>query len=125
MAKSTFFKDFKAFIAKGNVLDMAVGVVIGAAFGKIVTSLVNDIITPLIALIIGKGSLDTLVITLKEATETTTAITLNIGTFVSTIIDFLVVSLCIFTVLRALIKIKNLAKKDEVKEAGATTEQKK
>ena len=82
--KSTFFKDFKAFIAKGNVLDMAVGVVVGGAFGKITTSLVNDIINPLIGLLVGKEDLSAWVITLKEAVdETTPAVTLNIGSFIS------------------------------------------
>ena len=105
--KSTFFKDFKAFIAKGNVLDMAVGVVVGGAFGKITTSLVNDIINPLIGLLVGKEDLSAWVITLKEAVdETTPAVTLNIGSFISTILDFLIISLSIFCVLRVLMKAK-------------------
>lgn len=110
--KSTFFKDFKAFIAKGNVLDMAVGVVVGGAFGKITTSLVNDIINPLIGLLVGKEDLSAWVITLKEAVdETTPAVTLNIGSFISTILDFLIISLSIFCVLRVLMKAKAAADK--------------
>lgn len=116
--KSTFFKDFKAFIAKGNVLDMAVGVVVGGAFGKITTSLVNDIINPLIGLLVGKEDLSAWVITLKEAVdETTPAVTLNIGSFISTILDFLIISLSIFCVLRVLMKAKAAADKLTKKEA--------
>ena len=116
--KSTFFKDFKAFIAKGNVLDMAVGVVVGGAFGKITTSLVNDIINPLIGLLVGKEDLSAWVITLKEAVdETTPAVTLNIGSFISTILDFLIISFSIFCVLRVLMKAKAAADKLTKKEA--------
>ena len=116
--KSTFFKDFKAFIAKGNVLDMAVGVVVGGAFGKITTSLVNDIINPLIGLLVGKEDLSAWVITLKEAVdETTPAVTLNIGSFISTILDFLTISLSILCVLRVLMKAKAAADKLTRKEA--------
>ena len=116
--KSTFFKDFKAFIAKGNVLDMAVGVVVGGAFGKITTSLVNDIINPLIGLLVGKEDFSSWVITLKEAVdETTPAVTLNIGSFISTILDFLIISLSIFCVLRVLMKAKAAADKLTKKEA--------
>ena len=116
--KSTFFKDFKEFIAKGNVLDMAVGVVVGGAFGKITTSLVNDIINPLIGLLVGKEDLSAWVITLKEAVdETTPAVTLNIGSFISTILDFLIISLSIFCVLRVLMKAKAAADKLTKKEA--------
>ena len=116
--KSTFFKDFKAFIANGNVLDMAVGVVVGGAFGKITTSLVNDIINPLIGLLVGKEDLSAWVITLKEAVdETTPAVTLNIGSFISTILDFLIISLSIFCVLRVLMKAKAAADKLTKKEA--------
>ena len=116
--KSTFFKDFKAFITKGNVLDMAVGVVVGGAFGKITTSLVNDIINPLIGLLVGKEDLSAWVITLKEAVdETTPAVTLNIGSFISTILDFLIISLSIFCVLRVLMKAKAAADKLTRKEA--------
>ena len=116
--KSTFFKDFKAFIAKGNVLDMAVGVVVGGAFGKITTSLVNDIINPLIGFLVGKEDLSAWVITLKEAVdETTPAVTLNIGSFISTILDFLIISLSIFCVLRVLMKAKAAAETLTSKEA--------
>ena len=108
--KSGFLKEFKEFAIKGNVVDMAVGVIIGGAFGKITTSLVNDIINPLIGLLVGKEDLSAWVITLKEAVdETTPAVTLNIGSFISTIIEFLIISLSIFCVLRVLMKATKAA----------------
>lgn len=107
--KSSFFKDFKAFIAKGNVMDMAVGVVVGGAFGKITTSLVGDIINPVIGLLIGTEDLQSWVITLKEAVGETPAVTMNIGSFIATIIDFLIVAFAIFCVLRVLMKAKQAA----------------
>ena len=120
--KSTFFKDFKAFIAKGNVLDMAVGVVVGGAFGKITTSLVGDIINPVIGLLIGTEDLKSWVITLKEAVGETPAVTMNIGSFIATIIDFLVVAFAIFCVLRVIMKAKqaaeSIAKKNDDEKDG-------
>ncbi len=107
--KSSFFKDFKAFIAKGNVLDMAVGVVVGGAFGKITTSLVGDIINPVVGLLIGTEDLQSWVITLKEAVGETPAVTMNIGSFIATIIDFLIVAFAIFCVLRVMMKAKQAA----------------
>lgn len=107
--KSTFFKDFRAFIAKGNILDMAVGVVVGGAFGKITTSLVGDIINPVIGLLIGTEDLQSWVITLKEAVGETPAVTMNIGSFIATIIDFLIVAFAIFCVLRVMMKAKQAA----------------
>lgn len=104
MGKSSFFKDFKAFITKGNIIDMAVGVIIGGAFGKIVSSLVADIITPLISLALGKTDFTEIVWTLREATEDSEAIVMNGGTFIQTVIDFLIIALCIFIVLRIAVK---------------------
>ena len=105
MGKSSFFKDFKAFITKGNIIDMAVGVIIGGAFGKIVSSLVADIITPLISLALGKTDFTEIVWTLREATEDSEAIVMNGGTFIQTVIDFLI----IFIVLRIAVKAKQKA----------------
>ena len=89
--KSSFLSDFKSFALKGNVIDMAVGVVIGGAFGKIVSSLVSDVIMPPIGLLIGGVNFKDLSITLKEATDTAAAVTLNYGAFLQTIIDFLII----------------------------------
>ncbi len=118
-----FFSDFKAFITKGNIFDMAVGVVIGGAFGKIVTSLVNDIITPLISMLTGKVSLVDLKHVLVEgveATETTEAvaeIAIKYGAFLQNIIDFLIIALSIFIVIKVMMnaqkKLEALRKKEE------------
>lgn len=105
-------QEFKKFAIKGNVMDMAVGVVIGGAFGKIVSSLVKDIITPPIGMITGGVDFSKLVVVLKKATETSEAITLNYGIFINTIIDFLIISFSIFFVIR---QIEKLKKKEEAK----------
>ena len=97
------FKEFKEFISKGNIFDMAVGVIIGGAFGKIVTSLVNDIIMPLVGVIIGGHDFTGLTWTVKDAV-------INYGTFIQNIVDFLIVALCIFIVVKAMSKFK---KKEE------------
>ncbi|MFA7244745.1 MAG: large-conductance mechanosensitive channel protein MscL [Candidatus Magasanikbacteria bacterium] len=106
------FQEFKKFAMKGNVLDMAVGVVIGGAFGKIVTSLVNDIIMPPIGFISGGVDFSKLAITLKKATETTEAITLNYGAFINNVLDFLIISFAIFIMIKQINKFK---KKEETK----------
>lgn len=107
------FKEFKEFAMKGNVIDMAVGVIIGAAFGKIVTSLVNDIIMPAVGMVLGKVDFKNLAITLSEATETTPAVSIRYGIFINTVLDFVIVAFCIFMA----IKVMNKAMKREV---GAT-----
>ena len=109
--KSTFFKDFKDFISKGNIIDMAVGVVIGAAFGKIVTGLVNYIINPVISLLTGGVSLENLKTVLVEATEEAEEVAIGWGLWIQTIIDFLLVAFCIFLVLRAIVKGREKAEK--------------
>ena len=121
-----FFADFKAFIMKGNIIDMAVGVVIGGAFGKIVTSLVADIITPLVSILTGKVSITELkwVIT-PEVSETvdgvkniiTPELALTYGNFLQNIIDFFIIAASIFVVLRIMTlaqkKLESLKKKEE------------
>ncbi len=113
--------EFKEFAMRGNVLDMAVGVVIGTAFGKITTSLVNDVFMPLIGLIIGGIDLGQLNIVLKPETvnaagETVAAVTLGIGTFLSTIIDFILVAFVIFLMVKAINQFHKLGKKKEEEE---------
>lgn len=100
------FQEFKKFAIKGNVMDLAIAVVIGGAFGKIVTSLVNDIIMPPIGVLSGGVDFSKLAITLKKATETTEAITLNYGTFINTILDFVIISFSIFFIVRQINKFK-------------------
>ncbi len=118
-----FFEDFKAFIAKGNVIDMAVAVIIGGAFGKIVTSLVNDIIMPLISMITGGHSVKDwkYVITPADEAAGIAESAVNYGTFIQNIIDFLIVACVIFIVLRVFLSIKS---KFEKKEEEAPAEEK-
>ncbi|MBR4466724.1 MAG: large conductance mechanosensitive channel protein MscL [Clostridia bacterium] len=117
MKKSTFFKDFKDFISKGNIIDMAVGVVIGGAFGKIVTGLVNYIINPVISLLTGGVSLENVKTVLREAVPATEEaaeipeVAIAWGLWIQTVIDFLLVALCIFLVLRAIVKAKAASEK--------------
>ena len=130
-----FFSDFKAFALKGNIVDMAVGVVIGGAFGKIVTSLVNDIITPLIGLLTGNVSLSELKIVLSpEVIDAVTGevatpeLALTYGAFLQTVIDFLIIAFSIFMVMRIAMnahkKLDELKKKEEAAEETAEEEAK-
>ncbi|MGN1172649.1 MAG: large-conductance mechanosensitive channel protein MscL [Muribaculaceae bacterium] len=111
-----FIQDFKEFAMRGNVIDMAVGVIIGGAFGKIVTSLVNDVIMPAISLFTGDVNFTNLKWTLRdavvnEAGETVSeAVSLQYGMFIQNIVDFLIIALCIFVAIRMLSKLK---KKEE------------
>ena len=119
-----FMNEFKAFIARGNVMDMAIGVIIGGAFGKITTALVANVITPLLAILFNSPNTDALNFTLRAADEAagTEAIVLGIGTFLGTIIDFLIIALVIFAVIKAMNKAHEIAearKKKEEEEAAA------
>ena len=104
-------EEFKKFISKGNVIDLAVGVIIGGAFQKIVTSLVNDILMPIIGIIIGGHDFSNLTLKVKDAT-------INYGVFIQNILDFLIVAFCIFMVIKIFNTIadntKNKKKKEEV-----------
>jgi large conductance mechanosensitive channel len=107
------FKEFKEFAMKGNVLDMAVGIVIGAAFGKIITSFVSDILMPPLGLLLGKMDFSNLFMNLSgqnypsiAAAKAAGAATLNYGIFINTIIDFLIVALAIFLLIRQVNKMK-------------------
>ena len=110
-----WLQEFKTFAVRGNVVDMAVGIVIGAAFGKIVSSFVADVIMPPIGLLIGGVDFSKLVITIKKATETTAAVTLNYGSFIQTIIDFVIIAFAIFMLVKAIntLKRKEAAKPSE------------
>jgi len=113
-----FMEEFKAFVMRGNVMDMAIGVIIGGAFGAITTSLVSNVITPLLAALFNSPNPDALNITLRAADEAagTEAIVLGLGTFLGTIINFLVIALCLFSVIKAINKAKELAEKAKKKE---------
>ena len=103
-------KEFREFIMKGNILDLAVAVIIGGAFGKIVTSFVNDIIMPHIGLLLGGVNFTDLKMVLKAAEGEAEAVTLNYGAFVQNIVDFLIVAFVIFMVIKA---YNNMQKKEE------------
>ena len=110
------FKEFKEFAMKGNVLDMAVGIIIGAAFGKIITSFVSDILMPPLGLLLGKMDFSNLFITLSgqsypsiAAAKAAGAATLNYGLFFNTIIDFLIVAFAIFLLIRQVNRLKRQA----------------
>ncbi len=115
-----FAKEFKAFAMRGNVMDMAVGIVIGVAFGKIVTSLVNDIIMPPIGVLMGGVDFSHLAVTLKAAVGDEPAVALKYGAFLSTIIDFLIVAFAIFMVIKGLNALKR--KKEEAPPAPPVQE---
>ncbi len=102
----SFVSEFKEFAMKGNVVDLAVGVIIGAAFGKIVSSFVADIVMPVIGLLVGGVNFTDLAITLKEAQGGTEAVLLNYGAFAQTIFDFLIIALAIFLAVKAMNKMK-------------------
>ena len=101
-----FISEFKEFAVKGNVVDMAVGVVIGGAFGKIVTSLVGDVIMPIVGVITGGANFSDLKVILKEAVGETPAVSINYGAFIQNIIDFTIIAFCIFVAIKAINKLK-------------------
>ena len=103
--------EFKAFVMRGNVVDLAVGVIIGAAFGKIVTSLVNDIFMPIIGMIVGNVDFTTLEIKIGEPVEGVEQAAIKYGMFIQEIVNFLIIALCIFMVIKLINKAKK--KKDE------------
>ena len=102
-------QEFKSFAMRGNVVDLAVGVIIGTAFGKIVTSLVADVVMPPIGLLLGGVDFSELAITLKEAVGDTPAVTINIGLFINTLIDFMIVAFVIFMVIKQLNRFRYVA----------------
>ncbi|MBR1668965.1 MAG: large-conductance mechanosensitive channel protein MscL [Bacteroidaceae bacterium] len=131
MAK--FIEEFKEFAFKGNVVDMAVGVIIGGAFGKIVSSVVGDLIMPLIAAMGGVNVSDLklelkpgIEATLNEAgevvTEAVEPVTWNYGAFCQNVIDFFIIAICLFFIIKAIAKASSLRKKKEAEEAAAAPE---
>lgn len=115
-------KEFGAFIKRGNVVDMAVGVIIGGAFGKIVTSLVENIITPAISMITGKVNIAALSVTLPAQAADGTPIVLAYGAFLQSIIDFLIIALCIFFMIKAIGKIRLRKETEEAAKEAAPPE---
>ena len=130
--KGTFWKDFKAFISRGNVVDMAVGVIVGGAFGKISTSLVNDVIMPAVSMLMGGVDFTAWKIVLKEAVtevgadgavvETAAEVAIKYGNLIAVIVDFLIIALSVFCVVKLINSMKAKAealKKKEEEEAAA------
>ncbi len=131
-----FMKEFKEFIARGNVLDMAIGVIIATAFGKITSTLVSNVLTPLLAFLFNAPNTDALNITLRGAvlaadgTVAKEAIVLGLGTLIGAIVDFLVIAFVIFLIVKAMNKARAAAEAKKAKEeakpeepAGPTTEE--
>ncbi len=113
-------KEFKEFAMRGNVVDMAVGIIIGGAFGKIISSFVNDIIMPPIGMLLGGVDFKDLMYVLKPATETVPAVAIKYGLFINVIIDFLIVAFAIFMVIKGMNKMK---KKEEPKKEDPKTKE--
>ncbi len=114
----SMIKEFKEFAMKGNVVDMAVGIIIGAAFGRIVSSLVNDVLMPPIGLLLGGLDFSTFAIILKDAAANQPAVAIKYGVFINVVIDFIIVAFCIFIMIRA---INAMRKKQEAPAAAPTT----
>lgn len=102
-------KEFKEFAVKGNVVDMAVGIIIGAAFGKIVASFVGDVIMPPIGLLVGGVDFSSLAVTLKQASGHIPAVTIGYGKFIQTVVDFVIVAFAIFIAVKAINRLKRKA----------------
>ena len=125
-----FIKEFKEFAIKGNVMDMAVGVIIGGAFGKIVTSLVNDVLMPLIGKMTGGVSFKDLFVNLGDgnyqtlaAAQEAGAAVLAYGQFIQNILDFIIIAFCIFLMIKGMNKLKNEKPEEPAAPAGPTQEE--
>lgn len=116
----SILKEFKEFAVKGNVVDMAVGIIIGAAFGKIVSSMVGDVIMPPIGALLGGVDFSSLAITVKEAVDGQPAVVISYGKFIQTVIDFTIVAFAIFMAIKGINKLK---RKEEVAPTAAPTKE--
>jgi len=128
---ANFIQEFKEFALKGNVMDMAVGVIIGGAFGKIVTSFVSDVLMPPLGTLLGGADFTNMKVVLKEAVPAqldaagneiaaaTEAVTLNYGAFIQNIVDFIIIAVCIFLMIKGINKLSSLKKKEEEAAAEA------
>ena len=114
----SMMSEFKDFAMKGNVVDMAVGVVIGGAFKSVVTSFTNDILMPPIGLLLGGVNFSSLLLTIKQATGDAAAVSINYGVFINTVLDFLIIAFAIFMIVKAM----NSAKKQEEEAPAAPPE---
>jgi large conductance mechanosensitive channel len=115
-----FVQEFKQFAMRGNVIDLAVGVIIGGAFGKITTSMVNDILMPPIGVLVGGIDFKEFKLVIKAATDQAPAVTINYGAFLNTLIDFAIVAFALFLVIKAINTMNNLKRKEDARTAAAT-----
>ncbi len=116
----SFISEFKKFAMRGNVIDMAVGIILGGAFGTIVSSLVNDVIMPPIGLLLGGVDFSNIAVTIKQATADSPAVVIAIGKFINTIVSFLIIALSIFIMIKG---ISKLERKKEEAPAAPTKDQ--
>lgn len=119
MKDTGFFAEFRKFISRGSVIDMAVGISVGAAFTAIINSFVNDFINPVIGLLVGGIDFSSLQIVLKPATETTEAVAIRYGLFINSIISFVIIAFALFLVVKAFNKLKDATHKKEAEAAAA------
>ncbi len=116
----SLIKEFKSFAMRGNVVDMAVGIIIGASFGKIISSLVNDVLMPPIGVLIGGMDFSSLSLTVKSATPESAAVVIKYGAFINMLIDFIIVAFAMFIIIQAM---NRLMKKPETAPAAPTTKE--
>ncbi len=116
----SIFKEFKSFAMRGNVVDMAVGIIIGASFGKIISSLVNDVLMPPIGVLIGGMDFSSLSFSVKSASPESAAVVIKYGMFINVVIDFIIVAFAMFMIIQAM---NRLMKKPETAPAVATTKE--
>ena len=120
MKESGFFAEFRKFISRGNVMDMAVGMIVGSAFTAIVNSLVNDVLMPVVGLLTGGIDFQNLEIVIKEATDTSEAVAIRYGLFINKIISFVIVAFAVFCIVKAMNKMNDAAiKKEKEQEVAA------
>ncbi|MFC0308676.1 large-conductance mechanosensitive channel protein MscL [Gallibacterium trehalosifermentans] len=120
----SLLKEFREFAVRGNVVDMAVGVIIGGAFGKIVSSLVGDVVMPIIGLLVGGVDFKDLKIILRGAVGDIPAVTLNYGMFIQTVFDFIIIAFAIFMAIKAINKLKREKPAEEPKPVEPSVEEK-
>ena len=116
-------QEFKEFAVKGNVVDMAVGIIIGGAFGKIVTSFVNDVVTPPLGYLIGGVDFSDLTWTLPAASEGADPVTINYGAFLQSVLDFVIVAFAIFLAIKAMNRLRRRAEEEPAKAPAPPREQ--
>lgn len=116
----SLIKEFKTFAMRGNVVDMAVGIIIGASFGKIISSLVNDVLMPPIGMLIGGMDFSSLSLTVKSATAESSAVVIRYGVFINMVVDFIIVAFAMFLMIKAM---NRLMKKQEAVQQAPTTKE--